>query len=308
MNVKKLALLTIVILGALVLAACEAAGGTATPPRTSAPGENAGGDAELGTAPTLAEGSEEAVAAAVDHLSDELSTSSGGANVLSAQAVDWPDSSLGCPQPNESYLDVITPGYRIVIEIDGQHYEVHTDATGERIVLCDQGAAGAVDAAIAYLADQLGVSPGTITLLYAEEVQWPDTSLGCPEPGMGYAQVITPGFRVTLMAEGEEYEVHTDRTGDQVTMCRPIPDEVLDAAITYLADSLGIGADEITLLSSASSEWPDTSLGCPEPDQSYLQVITPGYKFTFEAGGEQYEIHTDEVGELIVLCPPPARE
>lgn len=39
---------------------------------------------------------------------------------------------------------------------------------------------------------------------------WPDSSLGCPEPGMNYLQVITPGYMVTLLVEGETYIYHTD--------------------------------------------------------------------------------------------------
>jgi hypothetical protein len=43
-------------------------------------------------------------------------------------------------------------------------------------------------------------------------VDWSDTSLGCPEPGMMYAQVITPGFLVMIEAEGQQYEYHTDES------------------------------------------------------------------------------------------------
>jgi len=78
----------------------------------------------------------------------------------------------------------------------------------------------ATDAA-AYLAAELGISPDEVTILSAEEVDWPDASLGCPEPGMMYAQVITPGYRFTLRAGEETYEVHTDYTGENMVVCSP---------------------------------------------------------------------------------------
>jgi len=60
------------------------------------------------------------------------------------------------------------------------------------------------------LGRRLGLSVSEISLISVEAVDWPDTSLGCPQPGMAYAQVITPGYRVVLGAPGETYEYHTD--------------------------------------------------------------------------------------------------
>lgn len=68
------------------------------------------------------------------------------------------------------------------------------------------------------LAQRLGLAPEAIRLVSVEAVEWSDTSLGCPQPGMMYAQVITPGFRVVLEAEGKRYEYHTDR-GRVVVLC-----------------------------------------------------------------------------------------
>jgi len=33
-------------------------------------------------------------------------------------------------------------------------------------------------------------------------VNWPDTSLGCPEPGMVYAHVVTRGYKILLSYDG----------------------------------------------------------------------------------------------------------
>jgi len=58
------------------------------------------------------------------------------------------------------------------------------------------------------LADFLGISSGEVKVIEVEEVEWPDTSLGCPQPGMVYAQVIVPGWRVVMKAGGKIYEYH----------------------------------------------------------------------------------------------------
>jgi hypothetical protein len=71
-------------------------------------------------------------------------------------------------------------------------------------------AASAASRAAADLAERLDLNPVQVQVLRVEPVQWPDASLGCPQPGQMYAQIITPGYRVTLSAEGMQYEYHTD--------------------------------------------------------------------------------------------------
>jgi hypothetical protein len=70
----------------------------------------------------------------------------------------------------------------------------------------------------ANLAAELDVNADDIELIDVEAVQWSDTSLGCPQPGMMYAQVITPGYRMTLEVDGQEYVFHTDG-GQRVVHC-----------------------------------------------------------------------------------------
>lgn len=55
-----------------------------------------------------------------------------------------------------------------------------------------------------------GVDAGDVTVVAVEPVVWPDASLGCPEPGMFYAQVETAGYRVVLVVGGTEVTYHTD--------------------------------------------------------------------------------------------------
>ena len=82
------------------------------------------------------------------------------------------------------------------------------------------GSEQAVAAAIEDLAGQSGIAAtGEITVQSVEPVEWHDASLGCPQEGMMYAQVITPGFLVILEAGGEQYEYHTNQR-DTVVLCQ----------------------------------------------------------------------------------------
>lgn len=64
--------------------------------------------------------------------------------------------------------------------------------------------------AVLDMIDRLGVPAESVAVESIEAVTWPDTSLGCPQPGVDYAQVAIDGSRITLRAGGETYTYHTD--------------------------------------------------------------------------------------------------
>jgi hypothetical protein len=78
---------------------------------------------------------------------------------------------------------------------------------------------------------------------------------------------------------------------------------LVEQARLALAERLGIAPDEITAGSVEAVTWPDTGLGCPDPEMMYLQVLTPGYRIVLSAGGNEYVYHTNR-SDQIVLCGP----
>ena len=73
------------------------------------------------------------------------------------------------------------------------------------------------------LAGRLAVSADEITLVEAIAVEWSDSSLGCPQEGMSYLQVITPGYRIVLQVNNQSYAYHTNRSGHFVYCADPLP-------------------------------------------------------------------------------------
>jgi hypothetical protein len=77
------------------------------------------------------------------------------------------------------------------------------------------------DAAVALAKKQLSakleVAADSLELDKAEAVDWPDASLGCPEKGMMYAQMLTPGHKVSLKSGGKTYAVHVG--GGRAVVC-----------------------------------------------------------------------------------------
>jgi hypothetical protein len=86
-----------------------------------------------------------------------------------------------------------------------------------------------VDQAIADLEQRFGVSAQDVTVEQVKKTDFPDTSLGVPEPGKAYAQVITPGYIVRLTVAGKTYQYHG--SGSRVVLA-PEEQPVVDATAT----------------------------------------------------------------------------
>ncbi len=78
-----------------------------------------------------------------------------------------------------------------------------------------------VDEARNGVAQQAGIPAPQVSVVSVQMVEWPDMSLGCPEPGMAYAQIVTPGYLIKLSAGGQTYEYHSDRDSTVITCANP---------------------------------------------------------------------------------------
>jgi hypothetical protein len=62
------------------------------------------------------------------------------------------------------------------------------------------------------------------------------------------------------------------------------------------------GRMPVDFVSIEPAEWPDTSLGWPEPEISYAQVMTEGFKITARSAGKLFECRVagDHVRYLVI--------
>ena len=78
-----------------------------------------------------------------------------------------------------------------------------------------------VDKAKRNLARELSVDESTVQLIAANYVNWRSSALGCPQPGMGYLQVITPGILIRLRSSGVDYRYHGTRNAEPFLCAAP---------------------------------------------------------------------------------------
>ncbi len=221
---------------AAAASAAAASGKSAASEKQTSPSADSAGEQGVGTSD--APSSSEVEALALTTLSGHLSRPAEEIEVVSVTAIDWRDSSLGCPKPDRSYLQVITPGHYAVLRHRGTSYRVHM-ANGRGFVC--EGAGGKADAkrlpvpmlalpleqlrrlASADLARRLEVPVEQISLARTQSVIWPDASLGCPVTGQSYERAQSKGHVFEFTHRGRVYTYHTDLR--RVFPCPPLERE-----------------------------------------------------------------------------------
>jgi hypothetical protein len=134
--------------------------------------------------------------------------------LVSIEPVDWPDGCLGVVHMGMMCIKGPVPGFRIVLQANDKQYEFHTNLDASAVSPANGPAVEVPDAILAIvkpiLASALGIAANNITAVSSQIIEWPDSCLGSAAPDMACAQMVTPGYIVTLAANGQQYEYHTN--------------------------------------------------------------------------------------------------
>lgn len=161
-------------------------------------------------------------------------------------------------------------------------------------------------------ADFLSTPATDVTLVSITPQEFNDSSLDCPEPGMSYLQVLTPGYRVIVEADGRRFDVRV--SGAHGRICRrnkanPLSSSapprsnvstLIDLARKDLARHLAAESSDILVLEVHPLNAQTVVKGCsPECDDSSIQC---GYMIGFIHDGRRYDYHADQ--KKVAPCPP----
>src|SRR5579859_2297484 len=278
--------------------------------------------------PVVVPPSQHAVMAA---LAAQLGLSVDQITLVSSEAVTWNDGCLGVVHRGVMCIQGQVPGFRIILQANGATYEFHTNQDGSVLVDATgrptQAPAGTpatestgsptvepthvpVDippvqrAAINAAIKTLGLPAEQVTLVSIEEVDWPNGCLGVTHLGVMCTQMVVPGFRIVLAANGKQYEFHTNLDASEVAPANgpavEVPEAIVAIVKPLLASALGVADSSIQVVSTQIIEWPDSCLGVSTPGLACSQIVTPGYLLLLQANGQQYEYHTNSNGSEVV--------
>ncbi|MEO0345763.1 MAG: hypothetical protein AAF229_05850 [Pseudomonadota bacterium] len=166
--------------------------------------------------------------------------------------------------------------------------------------------------AAAVFSEEMDIPISQVTVISVRPVEWPDSSIGCPQPGQAYAQVMTPGHKIAVRARGEIHVMHEAggkpflcKRSKAVTELTPKRELVWAAMATKaredLASQLGVGVENIRVLDARRKRFEDASLECPDAGVSYAVTPVEGYVIVLRHGQRLFSYNTDL--DRVVLCP-----
>ena len=207
--------LFVLILLMMAVAACVPAAAATEEP--SYPGEPSYPD-EQPTSTHIPVDLTPAQRAAITALSEQLSLTADKIKLVSTEAVTWPNGCLGIVRMGVLCTQNEVPGFKIILEADGQKYEFHTNQDGSIVMLAEgaQDSAAVEEVVIKQLAANLGLQESDISVVSNTTIEFNDACLGVAMEGLMCAQVITPGHIIVLEAIDVQYEYHTNADGSRI--------------------------------------------------------------------------------------------
>jgi len=156
--------------------------------------------------------------AALTHLSETLNLPADQIALVSTESVTWPDGCLGVQKMGMMCTQAMVEGYRIIFETNGKEYVVHTNETGNSVVLASYlDSNNPIEAVlIKQLSENLGLDAESVSIISNNPVEFNDTCLGVMMQDVMCAEVIIPGRIVVLEADGIQYEFHVSDEGTRI--------------------------------------------------------------------------------------------
>lgn len=164
------------------------------------------------------------------------------------------------------------------------------------------------------LAEILGISTNRIQFVSINQAEWDIETLGCSLSDdlserinlNTNADELVMGFDVVLLVGNTLYDYHTEDTSRYV-LCDerrtirdnillavdPLASETFRVVQDLLGEELDLSSRRVQLVTMQPVTWTDTSLGCPQPDQTYTDREIPGYHLAVTVGNDTYIYHSD---------------
>jgi hypothetical protein len=119
-------------------------------------------------------------------------------------SITTPTSGTGYPAPGSIATPTSVTGYPPPTQVTPSLTHIPANLTPAQL------------AAVQEVSKKYNIPIYQIHIANTEAVTWPNGCLGVVIPGVMCTDVITPGFRIMLTANGQQFEIHTDQNGTSV--------------------------------------------------------------------------------------------
>ncbi len=188
------------------------------------------------------------------------------------------------------------------------HGQIETPASWPGVFVKEDPPPMAVERAARFVALRASVRRARVEIVDHTVAHWVNESLGIPEQGRSYPDVIVPGYRVILRVRSRIHEARTNLDGSLVKLNPAARDRFVDSLPLEVRENvaryLTTDVKSLRLVLAERVTWSSLAVGCPAPPLSYcVRYPVAGYRLIFErADGLYVELHTDRDAHQIRAC------
>lgn len=261
-----------------------------------------------------------------DRLRQDLSQQTGivanRLRVVEATPQTWSDGCFGLGKMNESCIQVMIDGWRVVISSGTQQWAYRTDTQGrsyrlESAAPIDPPAdsdtqlpARIRDTVLTAAAQNTGLPPSELQITQVRRITT-DGCLNLPFPGEACTKIAMPAWEATVAAGADRLVYHVDRSGKQArfnakasqvsqSQTSQISSAARSAVLRAAAQATGqpIVKLRITQVRSLTT---DGCLSLPKPGEVCSKIAMPAWEATVRAGQRYLVYRVDRAGQQVRL-------
>jgi hypothetical protein len=157
------------------------------------------------------------------------------------------------------------------------------------------------------LSQQLNIDRSEVRIVRIEPATWADDCLGIPVSGESCTQELTPGWRITALANDQTWEYRANADVSQVkfeystTEFSRLLQPALDRVLHETARRSNIPVGQLRATQIEEQEW-DGCMGINEPEEIGCALIgITGWRIVVTDGGQRWVYHIDATARIMVF-------
>lgn len=157
------------------------------------------------------------------------------------------------------------------------------------------------------LSQQININRSAVRIVRVEPATWADDCLGIPVLGESCTQELTPGWRITALANDQTWEYRANADASQVkfeystTEFSRLLQPALDRVLHETARRSDIPVGQLRATQIEEQEW-DGCMGINEPEEIGCALIgITGWRIVVTDGGQSWVYHVDATARIMVF-------
>jgi hypothetical protein len=251
--------------------------------------------------------------AVIEAASRRLNVPTNRLRVIEAEQRTWSDGCLGLGGPAESCIQVLTPGWRVVVSAPEQTLVLHTNETASQVRLNENASQTGDRRLPRTLRNAVLEEASQYTKLPISQLRIVDaqrvTTNGClnlPRSGEACTEIALRAWKVEVQAGEQRLVFHAHPNGRDVRLNVAasnfaLPQPVINGVLRDASSWSNLPSSRLRIVQAERHTWTNPCELTFNRVCSKAYIPTPGWIVTVDSGSQLWVYHVNENASIIAL-------